>query len=209
MLISPSIASGNVLRLADEIAFCDEHFDAIHLDIADGVAVRDISFGFKACAEACRLSTASSKTIHLEIDNPVAHLDHVRQCDADMVFIQTDHVADPLAVLDRYQSAGIPTGANISCDDMRRRHLNDILVRVRGVLVGTTSHDDKTQACLPDMLEFARELAETGQHEVWIDGGITEEIVRSLSTSRIHAAVLGRAVFGDKAHAVEAFCLNR
>lgn len=209
MLISPSIASGDVLRLADEISFCDEHFDAIHLDVADGVAVRSISFGFKACTEACRLSTASSKTIHLEIDDPVAHLDHARQCGADLVFIQTDHVSDPLAVLDQFQSAGIPTGANISCDDMRRPHLNDILDRVRSILIGTTSHSDETQTCLPDMLAFARELAEAGRHEVWVDGGITEEIVRDLSTSRIHAAVLGRAVFGDKVHAVEAFCQNR
>ena len=39
MLISPSIASADVLRVADELDYIDKYFDNVHIDIEDGVAI--------------------------------------------------------------------------------------------------------------------------------------------------------------------------
>ena len=65
MKISPSIASSDLLNISEEISFIDEYFDAIHLDIEDGVAVNNISFGFKLAKSICDISKSKEKTMHL------------------------------------------------------------------------------------------------------------------------------------------------
>lgn len=201
MIISPSIASGDTLRLADEIDLCDRVFDAMHLDVADGVAVRGISFGFGTCEAACRLSSASSKSIHLEVNDPIACLGAVGRCGANDVFVQMDNLDDPVGVLDLYLAAGLPVGPNVSNLDLGRSYLPDLLGRSKRVLVGTTSHDDEAQRCRPEMVEFACRLAEDDNRDVWVDGGITPEMLPRLARAHVHAVALGRAVFSDRAHA--------
>lgn len=205
MLISPSIASGDPLRLADEITYCDNYFDAIHLDVADGVAVRGISFGLRTCIEACRLSRAGSKSIHLEVNNPLIFIEDLKRCDTDRIFIQTDNLANPIDIIRAFQSAGLSVGVNVSDADLGQSYLEVLLGLVDPVLVGTTSHDDPAQVCRVDMIEFATELAEDGLHEVWIDGGITPEILNQVRDSHIYAAVLGRAIFEDRNRAIKLF----
>lgn len=202
MIVSPSIASGDPLRLADEIALCDECFDAMHLDVADGVAVRGISFGLRACVAACELSRSSSRSIHLEVNNPLAYVDDLRRCDATELFVQTDNLADPVGTLRELRAAGLgmAVGANVSNLDVGRAYFDVLLAEGGPVLVGTTAHDDPAQVCRRDMLELAARLAEDGR-EVWVDGGITPGLLAPLAEQGIHAAVLGRAVFGDRARA--------
>lgn len=203
MIVSPSIASGDPLRLADEIALCDECFDAMHLDVADGVAVRGISFGLKACIAACELSASSSKTVHLEVADPLAFVDDLRACSADTLFVQTDNLSDPVGVLRELRSAGLgmEVGPNVSNLDVGRPYFEELLALGGPVLVGTTSHDDVAQVCRQDMLDLAVALADGGRREVWVDGGIAPEMLPALSEQGVRAAVLGRAVFADRERA--------
>lgn len=202
MIISPSIASGDSLRLADEIALCDECFDAMHLDVADGVAVRGITFGLKTCVAACELSSSSSRSIHLEVNDPLSYVADLRCCDATELFVQTDNLTDPVNVLRELREAnlGMTVGANLGNLDVGRTYLDALLAEGGPVLIGTTAHDDPAQVWRRDMVEFAIWLAEDGR-EVWVDGGITPELIVPLAEQGIHAVVLGRAVFKNRERA--------
>ena len=70
MKISPSIASADILRIADEVQFTNQYFDDIHLDVADGIAVGEISFGIQMCRRICEIATLPI-SLHLEAsDSP-------------------------------------------------------------------------------------------------------------------------------------------
>ena len=53
MLISPSIASSDLLHLEEETVFAARHFGQIHIDIEDGTIVPNITMGMKVCQEVC------------------------------------------------------------------------------------------------------------------------------------------------------------
>ena len=202
MIVSPSIASGDPLRIAQELDFIDKYFDSVHIDIEDGNAVRNISFGFKTAIAVCDYSVSSDKTMHLEVTNPLEYIDKIKQCKVDAVFIQADALSDPVFVTRRMIEEGIPTGVNLSNLDMGKPYLEELLEMTDDVLVNTTHHDDPAQICDEAMLDYALRLAAEGK-KVWIDGGITAEIFERHKDSDIYAAVMGRGVFGNKEKAIE------
>ena len=202
MIVSPSIASGDPLRIAQELDFIDEYFDSVHIDIEDGNAVRNISFGFKTALAICNYSKSSDITMHLEMTNPLEYLDKIKQCSANVVFVQTDALSDPVTVVERMIEEGIPVGVNLSYLDLARPFVDRLLDLTDYVLVNTTHHDDPAQICDEAMLNFALDLANAGK-KVWIDGGITIDIFEQVKSSNIYAAVMGRGVFGDKKVAIE------
>lgn len=205
MHISPSIASGNLLRIEEEVAFADRFFNSLHLDIEDGVAVSGITFGTRMCQLICDVSSSAEKTIHLEVWRPLDYLEELRRCSADMVFIQTAHLSEPEMIIQAFRDAGIPTGISVNQLDLTSPDWNRLMTLADNILVATAYPDDPDQCCQDKMLDLALMIANSGK-KVWIDGGVTSDIVLRLKDSPLTAAVLGRAVFGDKEQAVRQFC---
>lgn len=195
MITSPSIASSNLLYLKDEIDYVNKYFKEIHLDIEDGNAVHSISIGFKL-AKAIIKEAKVAVTMHLEIIDPLKFINEIKECDVKAVFIQVDCLEDPITVLRKMKDEGIPIGINVSNLDMDRPFLAEMLSYSDYVLVNTTHHDDRAQICDMDMINYAIKLADTKQ--IWVDGGITDEIYSLIKGTRIYAAVMGRAVFNNK-----------
>lgn len=204
MKISPSIASSDLLHLADEVEFVNRYFDLLHLDVEDGHAVNNITFGMKLCKAICDVASAKEISLHLEVSNPITYLEKIKQCKLDVVFIQVDCLRYPLEIIREFQKQNLPVGINLSHLDRNRKDLPELLGASNCFLINTTHHDDAAQVADEAMLVFAQELADTGK-KVWIDGGITEAIYQKLKDSKIHAAVMGRAIFADKEKAVRQF----
>ena len=202
MKISPSIASSDILRIADEVMFVNQYFDDIHLDVADGAAVGEISFGLKMCGRICGLASVPV-SLHLEVLHPVQYVEQVKECGFDMVFIQIDCLKNPKEVLRVYRDYQIPAGINISNLDLNRKELRELLDMAEHVLVNTTYHNDPRQILRNDMLEYALHLADGSRNKVWVDGAISWDVVKKLQESAIYAAVMGRGIFLDKDKAVE------
>jgi len=116
MLISPSIASSNLLCL-QEVEFAHRHFRQLHIDVEDGVAVPNITLGMGVCREICRRWRESRRSLHLSVLNPMAYLERVRDCQADIVFLQVSHLPNPREVLAAYREAGVPLGLAVSNRD--------------------------------------------------------------------------------------------
>ncbi|MCI9074805.1 MAG: hypothetical protein HFH10_03215 [Dorea sp.] len=202
MKISSSIASSDILRIGEEVRFANHYFDDIHLDVADGIAVGEISFGFKMCSRICELA-AVPVSLHLEVSNPLQYVEQVKECDFDIVFIQIDCLKNAKEVVRIYQENQIPTGINLSNLDLGREELGELLGMTEHVLINTTCHNDVQQRLRMDMLDYSVRLADETPHKVWVDGAISWEIAHRLRESDIYAAVMGRAIFLDRDKAVE------
>lgn len=201
MKISPSIASADILRIADEVQFTNQYFDDIHLDVADGIAVGEISFGIQMCRRICEIATLPI-SLHLEVSNPLQYVEQVKQGNFDMVFIQVDCLTNAKEVVGIYRANAIPVGINLSNLDLEREDLRELLEMTGHVLINTTYHNDIRQSLRREMLDYAIRLANETEHKVWIDGAINWDIIKEIQNSNIYAAVMGRAVFSDKANAV-------
>lgn len=196
MRISPSVASFDVLSIAQETAFISEYFDEIHIDIEDGMAVDGITFGMKMCKGICALTSART-SIHLEVMCPLKYRDEIKKCKPDIVFIQADILDNPLAVIKSFQNENIPVGLAIGDRD-KDRDYSEILAVTEHVLISTAFHDDPDQAYQQVMEDFALNLAKDKHLKVWLDGGITLEKYEQLKESGLYAAVMGRAIYQNK-----------
>ena len=196
MLISASIASFDVLRVAEEIAYIDRYFKEIHIDIEDGVAVDGISFGMKMCKGIISL-TSSKTSIHLEVINPLRYLEDVKECHPDIVFIQADVLDDPMKVILDFQKAKIPVGLAIGDRD-KRNNYDKILEITDNVLVTTAYHEDTKQIYQQSLEDLALKLMREKNLKVWLDGGVTFEKYQQLKNSGLYAAIMGRAIFQNK-----------
>lgn len=203
MLISPSIASSDILHVAEEVDFCDKYFGQVHLDVEDGIAVNNLSFGMKMCKLICQRST-SYKSLHLEVLHPLDYLEEVASCGADIVFIQTDHLENPTKVVKAFQNRGVNTGLSLSNRDLNK-DISSLIKMTDSTLVLTAKLEDPLQKYDLGLENFAIDLAKKGK-SVWIDGGIDREIFKRLKNSQIYAAVMGRGVFGNKESAIKNFC---
>ena len=200
MIISPSIASGDLLHAADEVGFICEHFPNVHVDIEDGVHLNNISFGFKFAHRVCG---AASKPVsmHLMVNDPVFWIPDVQRCGAAVTFVHFDHLHDPIAALDAYQRAGIPVGLGLSSRDFQHNTWNQLLAQVESVLVLTCDIDDPSQCFVPYLADFSKDLARHSGKQVWVDGAIDFPMLAGLEDAGVYAAVMGRAVFRDKVNA--------
>ena len=100
MLISPSIASSDLLHLEEETVFAAHHFGQIHIDIEDGTIVPNITMGMKVCQEVCEKWKDAYRSIHLSVLEPLKYLERVKKCKADIVFLALNHLEHPCEVLE-------------------------------------------------------------------------------------------------------------
>lgn len=192
MLISPSIASMNVLNIEEDVHFLDEHFDDIHIDIEDGQAVLGITFGLKMCKGICNI-TKSRTSIHLEVINPEKYLDDVVICKPNICFLQADVLEDPLNTVKLFKSKGINTGIAISDRDFNKDY-TEVFKIVEHVLVTTTLYDDPEQLYQNHLEKYALDLANNSNLKVWIDGAVDFNKYNELKDSKLFAVVMGRAI---------------
>ncbi len=204
MLISPSIASSDLLHLADETEFASHYFHQIHIDIEDGVVCPNITMGMNVCEKICQKWNDAYRSIHLEVYRPAGYLEKVKKCNADIVFLQTDHLDDPLSLIKAYKNAGIPTGLSVSNRDDEDRIVK-LLPYAEQVVICTNYIGDPERKFQNTMLEKAEFIARKFQVPVWLDGNVSYEIWKKLQNSVIYAAVMGGAVYRDKKLALKEF----
>lgn len=203
MLISPSIASGDVLHIAEEVEFADKYFDDIHIDIEDGVAVQGISFGMKVAKKVCAIAH-KTKSIHLEVIEPLNYLEDIKQCNADIVFIQVDVLKDPKNTVRMFKNAGINTGIALGDRDIGKDY-HQLYLMVDQALISTAYHDDPKQIYQKSLEEYGIYLHKKYGYKIWLDGGINYDIYRQLPKDEIYAVVMGRAIYSDKELALKQY----
>lgn len=196
MLISPSIASFDVLNIANEVAYIDRYFEDIHIDIEDGMAVEGITFGMKVC-KGIKNITSSKISIHLGVMEPLKYLEDVKECNPEIVFIQSDVIENPMEIIQIFKKKGIPVGLAITNRDMEKDY-SSIFKETDEVLVTTAFVDDPEQIYQQTLEDYALNLAKSQKLKVWLDGGVTYDIYKRLKNSGINAVVMGREIYFNK-----------
>lgn len=202
MIVSPSIASANLLRIGEEVNYVNKYYNEIHIDIEDGVVVSGISFGMKM-AKAIKERAKVEISLHLEVLHPLAYLDQIAELSPDYVFVQTDHIPDALEVIHAFKGKGLNVGLAVGNRDIQRNY-SDVFEATDIALVSTAMHEDMQQRYRSELGNYALKLSESGK-KVWIDGGVTKDVYISLSQSSIYASVMGRGVFNDEKLAAELY----
>ena len=200
MIISPSIASADLLHAAEEVRFICGHFPDLHVDIEDGVHLDNISFGFRLARMICEAATRPV-SLHLMVNDPIHWIPDVQRCGAAVTFVHLDHLRDPAAALDAYRRAGIPVGLGLSSRDLHRGDWKALAAQTDAVLMLPCDIDDPAQRFVPELADFACELARHSGKRVWVDGAIDFPMLAGLEDAGVYAAVMGRAVFRDKVNA--------
>lgn len=206
MIISPSIASSDVLHVADEVDFASKYFDDIHIDIEDGVVVKGITFGMKM-AKGIINRTNKSTSLHLEVLRPLDYLQDLIEINPDVVFVQVDCLDNPEEVIDKFIESKINVGLALTNRDMEKDY-SKLFEKVNQILVLTAYWDDPKQLYQQSLLNYGLTLSKKYKLKLWLDGGINYQIYTQLPKDEIYAVVMGRAIFSDKQAAIRNYVEN-
>ncbi len=208
MLISPSVASSDLLHLEEETTFAACHFGQIHIDIEDGTIVPNITMGMKVCQEICEKWKDAYRSIHLSVLEPLKYLERVKKCKADIVFLALNHLEHPWEVLEAYRAENIPTGISVSNLDLvkDKKILDELLRLSEQVVVVTNKVGDPERRFQYYMEKVAEDIADTYNLSVWLDGNVDYKIWKELESSKLYGAVMGGAIYRDKELALHQFC---
>jgi len=207
MLISPSVASSDLFHLEEETSFADKYFRQIHIDVEDGTTVSNITMGMPVCRSICERWNNSYRSVHLSVLDPMKYLERVKECKADIVFVETDHLSDPVSVVKAYKDAGVPVGISYCNKDRERSKetINDLLKLSEQVVIVTNYIGDPLRRFQYSMEEEGERIIKEYGIPVWLDGNVTYEIWQELRDRGFYAAVMGGAVYRDKELALKQF----
>lgn len=195
VVIIPSIASGNMLNVEEEIRFIDRNYGHIHIDIEDGNYIPNITFGEKLLKLICQ-NSSSQKSIHMMVNKPEAFLKTIKECKPDIVFLHTDVTRYPRELIRLYQDEGIRVGIAVN-PGIGVSEIEYIIPLVEDVLVLTCEPDRRGQKYIKAMEDKIGKLYDYSVN-IWVDGGIGEDQIEDLGRLGVGYIIMGRTVFGNR-----------
>ncbi|WP_301169567.1 hypothetical protein [Brevibacillus nitrificans] len=198
MIISPSIASANPLRLEEEVKRLDTTlYTDLHVDIEDGHFIPNITFGMKT-VKSLREVTDLPFSFHLMVSNPFDYLEEICACQPSVIFVHVEVLDYPSSFVDAVQRRGVKAGLAFN-PKTTIAPFQYVLSRADAVLIMTAEPDGQGQQFIPAMIEKAKQVGMAAPSiELWVDGGVTTDRLEELERIGVTHAVMGRAVFGHK-----------
>jgi len=170
--------------------------DGLHLDIADGVFVPELTFGV-AVARALLERTQALLDVHLMVVRPEEYLPQLAKAGIRRVSFHLESAPYPWRVCSLARSLGMEVGLALN-PATPLMVLESVGAAADFVNVLTTEPDFAGERLLPGSIERAaaarRLLPERVLLEV--DGGIDAETVRSFADGGAEDFVVGRAISG-------------
>ena len=203
--ILTSILSADFAKLAAEIAEVEAGgADFIHLDIMDGHAVPNISFGPPVIA-SIRPVTAAYFDAHLMISDPLRYAPAMVQAGANNVTFHVELVTDPTAAAKEIRKLGCNVGITLN-PATDAEAIYPALDHVDVVLVMSVVPGFSGQTFMPEVLpkcEIIRKRLRPNQR-LEIDGGIKAGNIRQARDAGVDWFVVASAIFGqpDRAAAI-------
>ncbi|MED4583867.1 hypothetical protein P9578_13865 [Brevibacillus choshinensis] len=197
MIISPSIASANPLRLEEEVKRLDPIlYTDLHVDIEDGYFVPNITFGMKT-VKRLRAVTDLPFSFHLMVSHPFGYLEEICSCQPSVIFAHVEALDYPSSFVEAVQRRGGKAGLAFN-PKTSIEPFHYVLSRADAVLIMTSEPDGQGQQFIPAMVEKAQQVRNMfSTVELWVDGAVTVERVEELERAGVTHAVMGRAVFGN------------
>lgn len=200
--LSPSMLSIDFTKIGEQLALIEKAGTPyIHLDVMDGVFVPNISFGIPVI-KGIRNASKMVFDVHLMIVEPEKYVDAFRKAGADIINFHLEATKDPKNVIDLIRETGAKVGITIK-PNTPVEELKPYLAEVDMILVMSVEPGFGGQKFMADQMQKVRQLAiwkkEMGlKFDIQVDGGVTQENVRTVLDAGANVIVAGSAVFGKE-----------
>ncbi len=198
--IAPSILSGDLLNLSNEIKLLKEaDVDLIHIDIMDGIFVPNITAGWNI-VEAIKSRTDIPLDVHLMIDRPERYIDDFIKSGADILTVHFEGTTHIHRVVERIReleaSPGVAINPGTPVD-----FISEILNYIDMVLIMSVNPGFSGQEFIYSSLfkiEKLRRIISQRELEtqIEVDGGIKIINIADVSNSGADIFVSGSGIFG-------------
>ena len=209
--ISPSLLAADFADLKGALCTVKKSgAPMVHLDVMDGVFVRNISFGLPVIESLRRVSDLFFDT-HLMLQDPGAYIDAFAAAGSDSITFHLESACDASDTLDRIHACGRRCGISIR-PDTPVEALCPYLSRVDLVLLMSVEPGFGGQAFLPETPARIRQLrALRPDVTISVDGGINETTAPLCIEAGANILVAGSYFFRaqDPADAVRRLCAAR
>ncbi len=200
-LIAPSILTANFLRLEEEIQMVNRsEADLLHLDIMDGVYVPNLTFGFPVIKQ---IKSVSEKPldVHLMITDPDRYLEPFRDAGADWLTVHYETCTHLHRTIQNIRELGMKPSVCLN-PHTDVSLLEPVLHDLHMVLVMTVNPGFGGQSFIEYSYQKIRKLKEMIRQSgsrtlIQVDGGVSEENIRSLIQAGVDVFVVGNTIFSS------------
>lgn len=208
--IAPSILSANYAIMGEEVKNITEAgADFIHIDVMDGVFVKNINFGPKFVKDLRPYSKAVFDS-HLMIVEPWKYVEKFAESGSDYITVHYEACKERLKqTLKEIKALGVKCGAVINPDTPAEKIADVVedcdMILLMSVFPGFGGQKF-IESVLPKLETVAKYIQQSGRDiELEIDGGVTKENVRSVKDAGASVIVAGSTVFNvpDKAKIIK------
>ena len=200
MKVSASLLACDYLNLESEIKKVEQAgADLLHLDIMDGHYVNNFAFSIDIVKKIKEITTLPVE-VHLEIDNPEAHVENFASAGADVIIVQADCVRHPIRLLRQIHSFGKTAGYAIHpCESIEKA--NEVFPFVDYILIMSAEPGFGGQPfnenCIKK-IKYTDKIRRTNadiNYVIGVDGGVTAQNVPKLKDAGTDLIIVGSAVF--------------
>ncbi len=198
--IAPSMLSADFAKFGKEVRnITDAGAELLHLDVMDGVFVKNISFGPKFIKEARPFSNAIFDS-HLMIVNPWNYIERFAEAGSDIITVHYEACGDRLLdTLKAIKGLGVKCGAVIN-PDTPVSAVKNVIEECDMLLLMSVFPGFGGQKFIPEVLDKISEaralIDSTGKDiDLEIDGGINEANIEAVKNAGANVIVAGSTVF--------------
>ena len=194
MLIIPSIASADTMRLAEELDKL-KGIKRLHVDIEDGNFVPNITFGMKTVGNIAAFAEGMELDVHLLVMNPMDYLRPLADCGIRKAAAHLEALRYPMRFLNMARQLGISPGLALNVGTPLESAVPFIALADYLILM-TAEPDERGELFYEPAIHKVRQAVNMFDHvPIHVDGGIGDSQISMLRGAGVKAAVAGRAVF--------------
>lgn len=172
--------------------------DRLHIDLMDGVFVKDMAFGPKAIKDI-RDYSKLILDVHLMIDKPEIKIEHFLETGADILTFHIESSIHAMDVIQKIKDQNIKAGIAIN-PATPVENIISVLPYIDQVTVMTTNPGTFNQTFIPEMIDKIKKLDDKKQqygykYDIEVDGKITDTNIEKCQKAGANIFVSGGYIF--------------